>query len=464
MRRGRVLLGGGIGLGLIALMLAGALLLSPATGNITVMVAASHPEYLASSTFAVHSSGLGWRNLGRSISTKVPAAPATKLLLHARVPVGDYDQIRIGESTRPARISVEATILSVVLVAVDGGRPRSDGVYAGSSNVGLGLNELAGNLKPMPSFALVDQFDRPYGNAAIAGHDVVLAAFHTSCRETCPLVTGLFLQLRQRLPPTTLLLEVTTDPEQDSPEVLKAYAGSVGAGWTFLTGDRAALTDFWRPFDVTLSGEDSHRSVIALIDSHGFIRTYFLGAPDLGGPLPGALQAQLNAGGRQLAESHGNGWGQPQLLDAIRTLGGWAPTPGTSEGRAPAFTLKTLEGRTVTLSDYSGRPVMINFWASYCAPCRREMPLLDAVVKEHPDLTLLLVDERDDAGAARTFAGQLNLASSVLFDGDGQVGDRYSVSGLPTTIFVRGDGSVEGRYVGETSRLSLVAHLAAIGA
>jgi cytochrome oxidase Cu insertion factor (SCO1/SenC/PrrC family) len=97
----------------------------------------------------------------------------------------------------------------------------------------------------MPAFTLTDQFGRRFDNASIAGHEVVLAAFHTSCRETCPLYTGLFMQLRRELPPDVLLVEATTNPWEDGPDVLREYAGRVGASWTLLTGDPAALAAFW---------------------------------------------------------------------------------------------------------------------------------------------------------------------------------------------------------------------------
>ena len=449
---------------IIAGLLFGRLLLTPATGDVALMVASGQPDHFETTDLAMHSPVHGWQELGRVRSIAVPAAPSTKRALEVRLPVGTYDAIRIGTQRLPARIYVDRTTLTVVLIAVKGGRPVPDGVYAGSENVSLGLNELAGNLKSMPTFSLIDQFGRPFSNASISGHDVVLASFHTTCRESCPLMTGLFLQLRQKLPPTTLLIEATTDPQGDAPAVLKAYAGSLGASWTFLTGDPVAMASFWKPFGVELSSSDAHRSVLALIDSHGYLRSYFLGAPDIGSSLASPLQQQLDEQGRKLQSSHGSDWGESQVLDVVRTIGGLASPSSSGQGQALDFTLKTLEGKSVSLSDYRGRPVLINFWATYCAPCRREMPMLDGIVKSHPNLSLLLVDERDDPGAARAFVTQLQLRSTVLLDGDGQVGDRYSVSGLPTTIFVRADGSVEGRYLGETNQQLLAPHLAAIGA
>ena len=354
-------------------------------------------------------------------------------------------------------------MLATVLVSVAGGQPVANGASAGSEAVSLGLNELAGHLRPMPAFTLTDQFGRQFDNVSIAGHVVVLAAFHTTCRETCPLYTGLFMQLRRELPPSVLLIEATTDPWEDSPDVLREYAGRVGASWTFLTGDPAGLAAFWKPFDVELSTGDVHRSTLALIDSHGYIRSFWQGAPDVGGSLPQALRAQLNDEGSSLLRTHGNGWGRAQVLDSLRALGGLSQPSSSGQGEAPAFTLSTLDGRQVGLRELRGRPVLINFWATWCAPCRLEMPLIEQIAAKHPSLTVLLVDERDDRNAARDFVAQLHIRSTVLIDGDGAVGDRYGISGLPTTFFVRADGSVEGRYVGETNRQILESHIAAIG-
>ena len=68
----------------------------------------------------------------------------------------------------------------------------------------------------MPPFQLVDQAGRPFDAASVRGKVTVLAAFHTTCQTTCPLYTGLFFQLRKRLPASVQLVEATTDPEQDT--------------------------------------------------------------------------------------------------------------------------------------------------------------------------------------------------------------------------------------------------------
>src|SRR5258708_6618731 len=276
-------------LGLIVVAtVAGRFLLTPTQGNVLVLLSARQPEHIGAMPVEAHSAS-GWRSLGSLHAMTVPRAPATATALQASAPTGDYDAIRLSGQVLPARFTVQRDLLATVLVSVAGGRPAANGVYARSEAVSLGLNELAGQLRPLPAFTLTDQFGRTFGNASIAGHDVVLAAFHTTCRETCPLYTGLFMQLRKQLPPDVLLLEATTDPWEDSPDVLREYAGRVGASWTFLTGDPTALAEFWKPFDVELSAGDVHASTLALVDTHGYIRSSWLGAPDVGGSLPQAL-------------------------------------------------------------------------------------------------------------------------------------------------------------------------------
>src|SRR5712692_3570211 len=294
----------------------GYFLLTPARGEVLLLLTARQADRVAATSVELHSAQ-GWMEMGSVRARTVPKAPDTAQAFTARVPVGSYDRVRMAGVVVPVALTVQKDLLNTLLVGISGGRPMSNSAYGGSEAVSLGLNELAGQLKPMPPFSLVDQFGRAFTNADIAGHDVLLAAFHTSCRETCPLVAGLFLQLRQRLPPSVLLVEVTTDPLEDTQLVLRDYAGRIGASWTFCSADPQTLTSFWKPFDVELSTSDVHRSTLALIDRHGYIRTYFLGAPDVGGTLPAPLDSQLSAAGRQLLSSHGNGWGDSQIFDAL---------------------------------------------------------------------------------------------------------------------------------------------------
>ena len=125
------------------------------------------------------------------------------------------------------------------------------------------------------------------------------------------------------------------------------YAGRIGASWTFATADPQTLAAFWKPFDVVLSTSDVHRSTLALIDRHGYIRTYFFGAPDVGGTLPAPLDTQLSAAGRQLLLTHGNGWGDSQILDALRDRMGVEQRPAEAgEGMVHGYRFILSGART----------------------------------------------------------------------------------------------------------------------
>ena len=215
-----------VAIGLAAAVL-GRLLLTPVTGNVLLLLTARQADRIAATSVDLHSAH-GWMTLGSIQSRVVPKAPETAEAFLTRVPVGSYDRVRLAGVSVPVVLGVQKDILNPLLVGVEAGQPLPDSAYGGTQAVSLGLNELSGQLKAMLPFRLVDQFGRPFTNSDIAGHDVLLAAFHTSCRETCPLVAGLFLQLRQRLPPSVLLVEVTTDPSEDTPSVPRDYAGRIG--------------------------------------------------------------------------------------------------------------------------------------------------------------------------------------------------------------------------------------------
>lgn len=447
----------------VAAVLLANLLLTPVHGSVLVLLSARSADRVHGFTVEIHASRGAWTTLGRVAAQDVPAAPQTAQAIQASVPAGEYDAVRVEESSTPARLQIQRSILTTILIAVSDGGPASNGVYAGGQAVSLGLNELAGQLRPIPEFSLVDQFGRSFTKQNLAGRPAVIAAFHTRCRTTCPLYTGLFMQLQRKLPAGVLLIEATVAPQEDSPEVLRAYAGRVGASWIFLTGSIAEMESFWAPFTVELSSGQLHSSMLAIVDDHGYIRTVWQGVPDVGGDFAPELIPDLNPDGLRQLASHGSQWGVPQVLDSLQAVGGLRSPSTAGEGRAADFNLDTLDGRQVRLSNFRGRPVLINFWATYCVPCRTEMPLIERMASAHPKLVVLLVDELDDRGAARQFVSQLGVTSIVLFDGDGRLGDLYGIIGLPTTLFVHGDGTIEGRYIGQTNEAILRTHVAAIG-
>ena len=428
-------------------------------GEVLVMASARGAESLPGGSLDLHSRAGGWSTLTTLGRASVPAAPETRNLTSIRVALGDYDSVRIGNQVLVANLKVSGSGLEPLLLAIADGRPVA--AYAGNDQVTLGLGELSGRFQPLPDFDLIDQAGRPLKRADLAGRQAVVAAFHTTCRETCPLYTGLLFQLRRKLPAAVGLYEVSTDPANDSVAALQAYARVTGLDWKLLTGDSGRLQAFWTPLGVQLSGAQSHSDFVGVVDAHGYLLQTWTGVPDVGGSLPAPLQGLLDQEGRRELQ-HPQGWGPAQVLDAVRAAG-LSQGSEVGGGQAAAFSAPTLDGRGFSLASAAGSPVLVNFWATYCEPCKREMPLIEAVARGNPTLKVVLVDERDDTARARAFVKQLRLSSTVVLDPDGQIGGVYGVASYPVTVFIRADGTIEGRYIGETNQQILSDHIAAIG-
>jgi cytochrome oxidase Cu insertion factor (SCO1/SenC/PrrC family) len=432
--------------------------LQPPTGTLLVLGSSRSAGSIAPTTVSLHGQA-GWSSLG-TVSGAVPAAPEQRELLALPVTAGTYNGIRLGTDEQPVAVAVVAGQVEPLLIGLDAGHLISGAVYAGNDQVNLGLGELAGKFVAMPGFALLDQGGNRFDNATIAGKDVVIAAFNTTCHQTCPLYTALFAQLkRQKLPPSVLLAEVTTDSATDTPSVLANYARSIGASWTFATGSADALTAFWTPFDVALASGDTHVSTLALLDRHGYIRLVYRGVPAVGHDISPALVTTLSVEGLHELASGGDGWGTPQVLQSLLTISGPELPPAAGTGAAPAFSLASTNGSRVSLSELLGRPLVINFWATYCAPCRAEMPMLQRTVGAQAAAQLILVDEGDSAPAARAFLSSVGIHQPSLLDPDLAVGRAYGAIGLPITVFVRADGSIDARQIGQLEERVLVAEL-----
>src|SRR5438445_474004 len=313
--------------------------LQPATGTLVVVAAGRAATSLTDGTLMLQRNDGSWITVG-SVSGSVPPAPDQHQLIALPFPVGTYDHIRLRGDVERVNVIVAAGQVEPLLLGIESGNLIPGAVYAGNDEVNLGLGELAGKFVPMPGFDLIDHANRAFNSSTTAGKDVVIAAFHTTCHETCPLYTALFLQLAKRVPPTVTLAEVTTDPDVDSAAVLSEYRNRIGATWEFATGTREKVASFWKAFGVELASGDTHTSTLALLDRHGYIRLVYRGAPSIGNDIPPALVSSLSAQGLRQLASGGDGWGVRDLGIADDDLRPGRrhhrPAPGWPDRRARA--------------------------------------------------------------------------------------------------------------------------------
>jgi thiol-disulfide isomerase/thioredoxin len=122
----------------------------------------------------------------------------------------------------------------------------------------------------------------------------------------------------------------------------------------------------------------------------------------------------------------------------------------TATGPAPGFTLPARDGSTVSLAQYKGQVVMINFWASWCGPCRQEMPLLDSIYKKYGKMgfALIGINVEPDRKSAETWLQQTPVSFPILFDTQSKVSLLYSVSNMPSTVFVDRKGNLRVLHLG----------------
>ncbi|MDF2489344.1 MAG: putative thiol:disulfide interchange protein dsbE [Pseudomonas sp.] len=160
------------------------------------------------------------------------------------------------------------------------------------------------------------------------------------------------------------------------------------------------------------------------------------------------------------------GWRRPQarrplawsLLGAavVWAAGGLLGHWHEQQTRLPELTLHDAQQRPVTLQHYAGRPLVVNLWASWCPPCRREIPVLQEAQHAYPGVTFLFVNQGETPELLGTFLATAGLTGSrVLFDEAGELARRVGSGALPTTLFYDADGRLVGSHLGELSRASL---------
>jgi len=136
-------------------------------------------------------------------------------------------------------------------------------------------------------------------------------------------------------------------------------------------------------------------------------------------------------------------WFLPVLMVLLASQAG---AVGLKE-EAPDFTLKSLEGGNLRLEEYRGQVVLINFWASWCGPCRQEMPLLDRLHHRYEDtgFAVLGINVEGEVGPAQEIVDRTNVTFPILIDDGQKVSEMYNLEAMPSTVVVDRDGVV--RYI-----------------
>ncbi len=119
-------------------------------------------------------------------------------------------------------------------------------------------------------------------------------------------------------------------------------------------------------------------------------------------------------------------------------------------GEAPEFTLKSINGETVRLADFHGKVVLLDFWATWCGPCRMSISELKRLNKDFSDkdFVIVSVNLRENLGKVKSFASKEGMTWTILLDSQGQVADSYGVRAIPTFILIDKHGRIRLKITG----------------
>jgi len=131
---------------------------------------------------------------------------------------------------------------------------------------------------------------------------------------------------------------------------------------------------------------------------------------------------------------------------------GYNLTPLPKPVPAPGFTLEDMDEENHSLKDFHGKVVLMNFWATWCPPCRREMPSMERLYQKFngDNFTVIAINQMEDGDHVFAYTGQLDVdpTFTILFDKDSKVSNSYRVSGLPTTFLIDKQGNIRYRAIG----------------
>ncbi|MCB9136642.1 MAG: redoxin domain-containing protein [Anaerolineales bacterium] len=155
------------------------------------------------------------------------------------------------------------------------------------------------------------------------------------------------------------------------------------------------------------------------------------------------------------------GWFASEDTTTLDASTFYAPDKGKP---APDFTLENLDGEQVSLADLRGKVVLLNFWATWCGPCRIEMPTLQSRHEKYPEqLALIAIDFDEPKENVAAFVKELGLTFPVLLDPGANIQDAYRVRGYPTSVFLDQEGVVQFVHIGIMSEEQLDDYLKELG-
>jgi len=156
-----------------------------------------------------------------------------------------------------------------------------------------------------------------------------------------------------------------------------------------------------------------------------------------------------------------NSFSQPKVGMIEEVDSGDMPQVNTP---APDFELENLTGEIKHLSDFQGRVVVLNFWATWCGPCTYEMPFFQEIYESYEsEIAVLAVNNQESVDRVSPFVEELGLTYEIMMDNDGGVAMQYQVLGFPTTYFIDPNGIIKFLHVGVLTEEQLDGYLNLLG-
>jgi thiol-disulfide isomerase/thioredoxin len=144
----------------------------------------------------------------------------------------------------------------------------------------------------------------------------------------------------------------------------------------------------------------------------------------------------------------------------VLSLSGCGRRPAETEGLevgspAPSFKLPDLNGKEVALSQFKGKVVLLDFWATWCGPCRMTMPVMEKLEREFPrEMVLLAINLQEPKDMVRDYVREQSLSSRVLLDEEGSVGEAYGTGAIPMQVLIDKEGIIRDILVGFNERMA----------